>query len=107
MTREMDDGKHLKEKDADWKRDFEEYKEGVNWNRHGDDEDERQTEADLEQYTKRLEQLKEEIKRLKQIKKQQKKICKLEEKKIDVIRDIEREKRQEMKQKKRFKHKKH
>lgn len=46
----------------------------------------------LDEYDRRLRELKEEIKTLKKLKRRQKKINKLEEEKMDVLREIERRK---------------
>jgi hypothetical protein len=44
----------------------------------------------IEEYEKRLEQLKDEVKKLKKVKKRQEKISKLEAERVDVIKEIER-----------------
>lgn len=44
----------------------------------------------LDEYEKRLDSLKEELKKLKKVKKRQEEISKLEEKKVDVINEIEK-----------------
>lgn len=44
----------------------------------------------LDEYQKRLDGLKEELKKLKKLKKRQEEISKLEEKKVDVINEIQR-----------------